>query len=163
MFKKTHILLSNMEIENILKMFSPHINNFERIGREKNFPDEKIEDIVNTVINISQITLSKQDILKKFHNSPGMEKYVIDTIYFVLGNVVEDRFGCIYQGGIEWNPGADLSGLYWTVFGKERYPNNLIISNLYKALEMMFWKKREKTVREIMNDLEKMTAEYNSD
>jgi hypothetical protein len=150
-----------MEIENILKMFSPEIDNFERIGGEIEFPDKKVEDIVNTVIKISTIPLSKETILKKFYISSGIEKYIIDDIYLVLGEVIKGTFGHIYQEGCEWNPGADLSALYWTVFGKEKYSNNLIISNLYKALEFMFWNKREKTVSEIMGDLEEITADYN--
>jgi len=155
-----------MESKEIEKTLSPALDKIEKIGNKKEFPPRKVEDIVSiveTVARKSKQPLSKDEILEHFHNSSGAEKWIIDNIYLVLADALEGKLGHTQQESGEWNPLADLSGVYWTIFGKEKFPDNPVISNLYKVLEIILWKKKEKTVKEVMKEIEEKAIEYNSE
>jgi len=143
------------------------LDNIEKVGKKEDFfEEEEIENIVGLVINVSKHSkqpLLKNQILEEFHNSSGVEKWVIHHIYYIIDDLFRGKFGHINQGGIEVSPAGDLSAIYWAIFGKEKYPKKPIISNLYKALEIMLWKEKEKTVEETMVELETSTAEYYED
>lgn len=154
-------IMEATKVKHIVEMLSSHLDSIEKVGGKMNFPKGEIEDIVNIVMKVSKIPLLRDRVLEKFNNSSGVERWITENIYSVLIDIARGAFGRIYQGGGEWNPGSDLSGIYWAVFGKETCSDNPIISNLYVALEILLWERRgEKTVSEVMHELEKQTASY---
>src|SRR3989344_430979 len=145
-----------MEIKEVVEIFSLNLSNLERVGEKINFSDEKIKCIGELVMKNSSI--SREKYLKQFYKCSGVEKYAIENIYLTLNKIENETFLEISKEKKQQNPYADLYGLYWVIFSKEKYLGNPIIYNLCKNLENKLWDKKEKTILETIDCLKKLTA-----